>query len=291
MRIHFILAALLAACATAGGGGGGGDGGMGGAGGAVEADATPVDLCTDDAAKRADLEGPFECAAPPEYVTLVIEATGRDFDIFVHEASHPLATALAAFPCAGLRNEDNTLRNFEAPLGETEACSGAGVRPWHNVRWEHADAACNAVPVTDGGREWRLCEDEEWLRACRGPEPGTAFAGGPDLGAPRRCNIQDAYVPDGNTFASEAPTGDFENCVTTDGVFDLTGNLAEWTNKRADRDPRNRFRRGGGWSFQAEFHDESNWQCLQSELAAVGFAAPTYKQETLGFRCCRLHVD
>lgn len=288
MRIHFIWAAFLAACTTGGGGGGGGGGGTGGAG---DIDAAAEVMCADDADRRADIDGPFECDGPPEFVTLVIEETGRDFDIFTYEASHPLATATEAFPCTGLRGEDGTNTPYEAPLGDTVACSKAGVRPWHTVRWEDADAACKAVPVEDGGREWRLCEDEEWLRACRGPAPGTAFAGGGDLGTPRRCNIQDAYVPDGATFATEAPTGEFENCVTADGVYDLTGNVAEWTNKRDDRNARNRYRRGGGWSFQAEFHDETGWQCLESELPAIGQFAPTYKRTTLGFRCCRLHVD
>jgi len=247
-----------------------------------------MDLCADDADKRADIEGPFACAGPPAYTTLVIEETGRDFDIFLYEASHPLATADLAFPCAGLRDDDNIVLDYQAPLGEAAACSKAGVRPWHSVKWADADAACAAVPVAEGSKAWRLCEHEEWLRACQGPDRN-AFATGPSVNG--LCNIREAFTAAGADFPSEAPTGEYEDCVTPEGAFDLTGNVAEWTNKRNEQSSRDRYNIGGGWRTSAEFHDELNWQCQESERRQVGQFAPTYKTEALGFRCCRRHVD
>lgn len=290
MRTHLICSAFLVACTTAGGGGGSGGSGGEGGGGNDGPDAAPIDLCTDDPDKRADIEGaPFTCDGPPEYVTLEIEETGRDYDVFVYEASHPLATATHAFPCAGLRAADNVILDYQAPLGDAQACSKAGVRPWHTVKWEDASNACKAVPVEEGEHDWRLCEREEWVRTCRGPEPGTAFPGGSELDA--RCNIRTAYTAPDSDFTSEAPTGQFADCVTEEGVFDLVGNVAEWSNERDEMNSRNRYNMGRGWQIVAQMHQEQYFTCDASRVPQVGQFATSYKTESLGFRCCRLHVD
>ncbi len=244
-----------------------------------------VEIVCDEAAKHASLQGPFSCDGEPEFVSIEIEETGRRFDMFTYEASHPLATADEAFPCANVREtaaEDPAERmpiSFNAPPGGSGACSVPGVRPWYSLRHKDAVSACEDIG-------WRLCEEAEWLRACQGGGR-RAFPMGADLGA-GVCNVREAYSMSGS--GSEAPTGRFDGCVSDEGAYDLTGNVAEWIEK-ADDDPRSVYNIGRGWQTSAEFHRDINYHCDESLSAVRGFGATSYATEVVGFRCCRLHVD
>ena len=145
-----------------------------------------------------------------------------------------------------------------------------------------AAAACNA-----SGK--RLCTDAEWLRACRFTDDRT-YPYGPAR-QPGLCNdararhpavelfpdapnpfdhIQDACInqlPD-----ALAPTGSHPECVTPEGLYDLMGNLHEWT-----ADPQGTFRggfyvdtvrNGNGCLYRTTAHDRSHYDY------------------STGFRCC-----
>lgn len=264
------LAALtlltLGACAGDGGGGGGDptviqmqDAGP---------DAATV-VCNEGRRRAEGIEGPLSCAGEPAFVEL--DDRGRLFHMFTYEASHPLATADQAFPCAA---NDPVI---EAPEVETEACSLAGVQPWHSVRWRDADAACGAIG-------WRLCSSAELTLGCGGQDGlsypyGQAF----ETGA---CNVREAYLPPGSDVATSAPTGHFDACVSPDGIYDMTGNLWEWTDERDDQDPDARVYQGAGWRTVAERHRDVDLVCdVTSDLG--GFSAPSFARATVGFRCCR----
>lgn len=264
-----LTACLLAltACDAGGGSGGGSDAIV--IGGDADVDAGGVECNT--ASRRAEgLDGPFSCAGEPAYVEA--EEDGRPFHIFAYEASHPLATADQAFPCAQSQGE-----SFEAPDVETEPCSVAGVRPWHTVRWRDADRACRAIG-------WRLCSSGELHRACGGPQ-AHAYTFGPsfETGA---CNVREGFRPEGSEFASEAPTGHFPDCVSAEGAYDLTGNLWEWTDERNLDDPDGRVYQGAGWKTVAERHRDTDLVCAVTSILN-GFSAPSFARATVGFRCCR----
>lgn len=180
-------------------------------------------------------------------------------EVFQYEASHPEATAMRAFPGAV-----SSVGGPSAPVAEP--CSRAGVRPWHTVTGPEARLACEQIG-------WRLCSAQELTLACGGPDHlDWTFGAEFDAGA---CNLRQVYTAPGAETTSEAPTGGFPRCVSEAGVYDLTGNLWEWT---ADATTY----QGGGWRILAEHHRESDLVC-----AAGVRAARDYRGPDVGFRCCR----
>lgn len=259
---HLVPLCLIAAC----GEGAGGDSEDEGADAAA---APPVEAVCDDVTGRAVVEGEFACPGEPEAVTVM----GRyRYEIFKYEASHPLATAELAFPCAS-----STGRAFEAPRQTSPACSRAGVKPWHSVRWDDADRACKAA-----GTDWRLCTGEELARACAGPD-GWAYTYGAtfDNG---RCNLRESYAPGGK--AGEAPSGALDGCVSAEGAYDLTGNLWEWSRDVDADDGATRIAYGAGWRTIPQRHTE-NFLVCDTQNVVPGISARSYANPDMGFRCCR----
>ena len=135
--------------------------------------------------------------------------------------------------------------------------------PWHSVRWEDADAACDQIG-------WRLCTRDELGRACGGADE-TLYTFGAEFqnGA---CNVRDAYRAVGEDFSSMSPAGHFAECRSSDGVFDLTGNLWEWSSERDEADGAARFYHGAGWKTIAERHRDTDQAC-SIEARIPGFSA------------------
>lgn len=267
-RIVWIVPALLllTACGEAAGGDGGSQS-------SPDAAPPPAEPVCDEVTHRAVIEGvdSFECPEEPAVVTIRDRYT---FEIFKYEASHPLADADRAFPCAV---SEGTA--YEAPAVPTEACSRPGVRPWHSVRWEDARRACERV-----GEGWRLCDGEELARACGGPM-GNAYTYGPQF-EPGACNVLQSYIDPASEKPREAPTGAHEQCVSEEGVYDLTGNLWEWTGDRDNSDPNTHYYQGAGWQIIAERHRRSDQTCT-TRTQTRGFVASTFANPFVGFRCCR----
>lgn len=145
-----------------------------------------------------------------------------------------------------------------------------GALPRVNVSWEEAAAACAA-------RGKRLCSEQEWRRACAGPANrlygyGSVFESG-------RCNTP---YQEGDTWRRDrglARSGAFPGCASDFGVYDLIGNVWEWTADRYAGDQDWRVVRGGSW-----FH---NVNLATSESRYGRYLTPDYRLELIGFRCCR----
>lgn len=242
-----------------------------GAADAVVASDAAGEIC-DEATHVANIPGPFECPRPPS--TKTITGAGKTYEIFQFEASHPLATETLAFPCAQSDGE-----GFEAPDTPTPACSVKGVRPWHSVDWQQATAACEAT-----GDGWRLCTKAELIRACQGPE-GNTYTWGDQFDA-KKCNLREVYLAPDAPRTSEAPTGEFAACRSSEGVADANGNLWEWAADRVASDPRRHYYVGAGWKIIAQRHDEGAQTC-DTETLVPGISGETYSSGFVGFRCCR----
>ena len=162
------------------------------------------------------------------------------------------------------------------------AIATPGAIPQGYIDAHRAQRACMA-----SGK--RLCTDAEWLRACQFTDART-YPYGPAR-RPGLCNDARArhpaieLFPDApNPFAliqhpcinqlpeSLAPTGAHPECITPEGIFDLMGNLHEWT-----ADPAGTFRggfyvdtivNGNGCLYRTTAHDRSHWDY------------------STGFRCC-----
>ncbi len=196
------------------------------------------------------------------------------------------------------------------PVGETcmdryEAPNLAGALPLVMYTFVEAEAWCAA-------RERRLCFDDEWQRACAGAggdrypygdqhRPGTcnddatwrtydqsrlngwpASASAPAVGSLAELFAAAAAVSTaGATAASHVEAlyqgtggGARAGCVR-DGVFDLVGNVEEWTR-----------RRDGG---QPQFHGNLKgryWAEARTCQSSVLVHGDTFRFYEIGFRCC-----
>ncbi len=89
-----------------------------------------------------------------------------------------------------------------------------GELPVTGLKWYEAKQAC----ANEGKR---LCTNEEWDKACHGPfsfaSPFSAYYNRP------KCKLEYGFLPE------EVRIGTYSNCVSDYGVFDMSGNLWEWT--------------------------------------------------------------
>jgi formylglycine-generating enzyme required for sulfatase activity len=177
-----------------------------------------------------------------------------------------------------------------APVGDRKvrARSARSRVPQAYVTRDEAERACAAA-----GK--RLCSDDEWVGACKGRRP-TLFPYG-DAWQPGRCNDR-GESPFNRLFGAgkEAPesaytfdnlndprlnqlprtlaaTGKFARCRNAYGLFDMVGNLHEWT-----ADPRGTFRGG----YYLDVH--KNGAGCDYRTVAHG---PKYRDYSIGFRCCK----
>jgi formylglycine-generating enzyme required for sulfatase activity len=164
------------------------------------------------------------------------------------------------------------------------ARSVAGVVPQAYVRGTEALAACHQA-----GK--RLCAPVEWRAACGGSE-GYAFPYGPNR-VPGRCH--DTGVNPMLAFHADmqargwgplelndprnieldgtiATTGAFAGCVNDLGLYDMVGNLHEWT-----ADPNGTFQ--GGYWLDTSLHGDG---CAYRTIAHPF----DYRDYSIGFRCC-----
>jgi hypothetical protein len=166
--------------------------------------------------------------------------------------------------------------------GQTvKAVSKPGVVPQAYVSRVQASLACKAA-----GK--RLCTGVEWRAACEGSTKTTYPYG--EKHKSGACNTKGKnpmsmlvggakvylwgtamHHPLLNTYPHTlAKTGEFEECTNDYGVFDMVGNLHEWTSDGAFR---------GGY-----YRDESvNGPGCRYQTTAHG---PTYSDYSTGFRCC-----
>ena len=184
-----------------------------------------------------------------------------DYWMYAFEASRPGSTT--DVPGLDL-NPDDGVPSYQ----ESRACSRPNVLPWSNVSWADAQQACAAAGAS-------LCGGNIWQDACGGaanaPYPygaeydPDACNGGERDSDPAVRGIQDAVLPSGSLDTCERG-----------GVYDLSGNLKEWTTDRVDGLV---VVRGGGF--------ETNVPAALS-CGQVGDLKPEeFRSTGIGFRCCR----
>lgn len=173
-----------------------------------------------------------------------------DFYIDKYEASRPDAT------------------NNAPGTDETHLCDLPNRMPWTNASYDEAKAACSAT-----GK--RLCHITELEAACAGASNRSYPYAGAYNGA--NCNGIDA------TGSSAAPTGSFPNCVTPEGVYDLSGNVAEWSDKvegATTGNPSYDIMALHGGSYLTP----SNGLTCKFDFDVISTNAVL---DSLGFRCCK----
>jgi formylglycine-generating enzyme required for sulfatase activity len=116
----------------------------------------------------------------------------------------------------------------------------------------------------------RLCSEDEWEKACKGPT-GLRFPYGKDFDADA-CNTQDKKDAARQTTVA----GAFTRCKSGYGVWDLSGNAAEWTSSA--------FEPGGGEKAVKGGHAARPG--FDDRCASRRKLAPAAHDVRVGFRCC-----
>jgi formylglycine-generating enzyme required for sulfatase activity len=156
-----------------------------------------------------------------------------------------------------------------------------GAYPWVSVSWTEAESICQAEGE-------RLCTESEWTFACEGDE-ASPYPYGYDRDA-QACVIDRPWRPvDEDALASREsgkaraeidrlwqgePSGARPRCRSSFGVYDMTGNVDEWTISVVPAE-RPSILKGGYWGPVRD-------RCRPS-TRAHGEDYAFYQQ---GFRCC-----
>jgi hypothetical protein len=111
-----------------------------------------------------------------------------------------------------------------------------------------------------------LCTADEWIIACTGPH-GWKYPYG-NAYEPRACVSHDTC---------SRPSGSKPECRGYFDVYDMAGNLAEWTNTRSNKNPQFYNVNGGFWE------SGPHTGCFDSHYSYF----PQNRHNPVGFRCCK----
>lgn len=150
-----------------------------------------------------------------------------------------------------------------------KALSRADASPATSLNWHQAQSACQASHK-------RLCTMDEWQHACAGADKKRRYPYGDSYEA-ERCWDR----PRSQKFSKQGPskTGSAPDCVSPEGVYDLSGNVWEWI---ADRGPNGEpaFMLGSG------SNNDSKSKLACDPGKHIGQPSDS-KADGLGFRCCK----
>ena len=205
-----------------------------------------------------------------------------------HEEKNNLQICHAFAPQTRCRTAE---RRVDVCIDRYEYPNKRGAHPVWMLDWYQAQATCES-------KGKRLCMASEWTAACEGPEH-TPFPYGWERDHDK-CNMDNFYIdprkpgPKAQFFFyskdpeiafkelsrldESVPSGSMETCKSGFGVYDLPGNVDEWTIN--DGPPREKATfnalKGGAWG-----HVRS--QCRPTTYSHE----PEFTYYFVGFRCCR----
>ncbi len=136
-------------------------------------------------------------------------------------------------------------------IDQYEFPNRAGKFPVANISWLQARQLCTERGV-------RLCTDAEWTTACRGPEEWKYPYG--KKYDKEKCVTHNKYL---------VKVGSREACRSVYGVYDMVGNVSEWTGS------------GGVVSLGGSWNDGKSARCTQWKTGEID-----RPQKDVGFRCC-----
>jgi hypothetical protein len=138
----------------------------------------------------------------------------------------------------------------------------SGQMPKNKVSWFEAKNLCEAQ-----GKY--LCSEGQWQKACEGPHQLTYPYG--EMFDSTKCRSAKGKT------VGPSPSGNYLECKSGFEVFDMSGNLREWTDSNYDEAGVKKVLRGGDWSNQAN----------RSNCEHRHYYPPTDQYSNFGFRCCK----
>ena len=159
-----------------------------------------------------------------------------------------------------------TQQQWEAVMGSNPSNFKGGNLPVEMVSWDDAQIFIQKLNQLSGKKHYRLSTEEEWEYACRAGSTSEYYFGDDEsqLG-------EYAWYKD-NSGATTHPVG--QKKPNGWGLYDMAGNVFEWTDSWSDSSRSYRVYRGGGWSCGSE--------CCRSAFRYCG--GPVSRGSGLGFR-------
>jgi hypothetical protein len=155
--------------------------------------------------------------------------------------------------------------------GSSRPCSRTGVMPWTLVNQGQAATACQKIGM-------RLCTAAEWTAACKGSQSCTSEY------FPYACTFNQNLCNGAEKARNAAVAAGSEAMCSTQGgttLFDMSGNVAEWTSQQNGMVGTKKIFILRGGSFN---NYEPALRCDSSLLAF----AEDYSFLDAGFRCCSI---
>lgn len=182
--------------------------------------------------------------------------------IYTYEASRPDSTST------------------DPGIYDVRSCSKAGVLPWTSLSQIEADRVCKALPTSVNGTSMRLCTEAEWQTACLAGQNASnsawSFSMTPTVYDDDVCNDGSAGVD--APWVTAFNNGQSQRCRTSTQIWDMSGNVAEWTSSCLTVLGKQYCRvRGGSYLSQGPAT-----ACNFSFVLNV----PDFLNFDLGFRCC-----
>ena len=158
-----------------------------------------------------------------------------------------------------------TQQQWEAVMGSNPSNFKGGNLPVEMVSWDDAQIFIQKLNQLSGKKHYRLSTEEEWEYACRAGSTSEYYFGDDEsqLG-------EYAWYKD-NSGATTHPVG--QKKPNGWGLYDMAGNVFEWTDSWSDSSRSYRVYRGGGWSCGSE--------CCRSAFRYCG--GPVSRGSGLGF--------
>ncbi|WP_275099159.1 formylglycine-generating enzyme family protein [Sedimenticola hydrogenitrophicus] len=182
-----------------------------------------------------DTEPPRQQARTAAYAITRTPITHRQYAAFISATGYPLpGVDRATWSTYGVIHPYERTWRFAWIEGHPPA----GREQHPVVLVSQADAKAYAAWLSERtGRVWRLPTEREWEKAARGSD-GRYFPWGREFD-PARLNSGDAGPFD------TTPVGRYETGASPYGVFDVAGQVFEWTGTAAD--PERIIVKGGSW--------------------------------------------
>ncbi|MBN2000019.1 SUMF1/EgtB/PvdO family nonheme iron enzyme [candidate division KSB1 bacterium] len=220
--------------------------------------------------------GSFEMGESKKAVTVggfymsVFPVTNREYEIFMKNGGYIEKNYWSTDGSNFLRR-----KKIKQPEFWNDRRFNHPLQPVVGVTFYEAEAYCRWLSqFLNAGRPFRLPTEDEWEHAARGPR-GDAWAFGdwnPDV--PRWDSWND--YGKGLTYGTSRINSVYKDSVSGFGLFDLSGNVWEWTDSWHERYKNSRVVRGGSWG-------DNSVNSLRSAYRDFGY--PASWNFLVGFRC------